>query len=179
MQRRLLFLAGLLFAGSVMGTAPALYGQAAPTASRIGILQVGAGYMRGQPDYSPTNFNGFSVWGTFDVYRHFGAEATFHHLSNGKVGITENSYEAGGRYTYPIKIFSPYLKVQAGVGTFSFQNSLQNGTYGMYSGGGGIDVEVYRKITARADYEYQRWGNFPPRGLQPNLVTIGLGYRFR
>ena len=156
-----------------------MYGQAAPTASRLGILQVGAGYMRGQPDYSPNNFNGYSAWGTFDVYRHFGVEATFHHLSSSQINITENTYEAGGRYTYPIGRFYPYAKVQVGAGTFHFGNSTQNGTYGMYSGGGGVDIEVYRKITLRGDYEYQRWGNFPPRGLQPNLVTIGVGYRFR
>ena len=67
----------------------------------------------------------------------------------------------------------------AGGGLFSFGDSGQNGTFGMYAGGGGLDYQVASHIVARADYEYQRWGNFPPRGLQPNLFTLGVAYRFR
>ena len=59
----------------------AALGQALPTASRIGDLQVGAGYSNANPDYSPHRFNGFLVYGTFDFRSRLGVELNFHHVS--------------------------------------------------------------------------------------------------
>ena len=175
MLRRSLVLLCLL-----VGASSALHAQATPAASKLGDLQIGAGYVRGQPDYSPLLFNGFAVYGDFDVVRHFGVEAGFHRIAGGgNVSITETSYDAGIRYRYPIGPFSPYAKILVGRGSFSYGNSYQNGGYGLYAGGGGIDYRVTPRVVIRADYEYQRWGNFPPRGLQPNLFTLGAAYRFR
>jgi hypothetical protein len=30
----------------------------------------------------------------------------------------------------------------------------------------------------RVDYEYQRWLSFPPNGLSPWILGIGVAYRF-
>lgn len=165
---------------SLAGTSSALHAQAAPAATAIGDLQVGVGYVRAQPDYSVLTFNGFAIYGDVDVFRHFGAEAEFHRISGGGTNATsETTYDIGGRYRYPIGPFSPYLKIMVGRGSFNYSDSYQNGGYGMYAGGGGLDYRISRRIVLRADYEYQRWGSFPPHGLQPNLVTLGAAYRFR
>ncbi len=155
-------------------------GQAIPTASRNGGLQVGAGYIRAQPDYSPHNFNGYGVYGDVDLWNYFGFEAEGHRIAYSQTDkLAETTFEVGGRFRYPIWRFSPYIKVMGGRGWFSFNNSPQNGSYAMYAGGGGIDYRLQRRISLRIDYEYQRWGSFPPRGLQPSLGTIGASYRFR
>ncbi len=173
---RKLLLSLLLFSA----TRCVLHAQAAPAAEKTGGLQAGVGYVHGHPDYSPANFNGFTVFGDVDLFKHFGIEAEFHRIAiNTDVSISEKTYEVGGRYRYPIGRFSPYIKVLGGAGTFNFNTSPQNGTYTMYAGGGGVDFRVQRRITFRVDYEYQRWGSFPPRGLQPSIATIGAAYTFK
>ena len=143
-------------------------------------IQVGVGYVRAHPDYSPSSFSGYTIFADADLLQHLGIEADIHRISgNVPNTLSETSYEVGGRYRYPIGPFSPYVKLLFGAGTFSFGSSTQNGTYGMYSGGGGVDFLALKHIVVRADFEYQRWGGFPPRGLQPNLFTVGAAYRFR
>ena len=154
--------------------------QAIPAASRLGDIQVGVGYVRAHPDYSPSTFSGYTIFADADLLRHLGVEADIHRISGlTPTTLSETSYEVGGRYRYPIGPFSPYIKLLFGAGTFSFGSSTQNGTYGLYTGGGGVDFLALKHIVVRADFEYQRWGGFPPRGLQPNLFTIGAAYRFR
>lgn len=182
MLTKLLFLVCLF--SSVSGS---LHAQAVPTATKSGGLQVGAGYVRANPDYSPKLFNGFAVYGDVDLWKHFGLEAEFHRVATAStINISETTYELGGRYRLPFGPISPYVKLMGGGGSFNFSNNSQNGiygnqngTYGMFAGGGGIDFRVIRNITFRADYEYQRWGSFPPRGLQPSLATIGVAYIIR
>ena len=84
----------------------------------------------------------------------------------------------GAKYRYPIHRLSPYLKILIGAGNFAFGSSYQDGTYRIYSGGGGLDYRVTTHIVVRGDYEYQRWGTFPPRGLQPNVFSVGAAFRF-
>ena len=154
--------------------------QAIPAASRLGDIQVGAAFVRAHPDYSQSTFNGFGIFADGDLWRNLGVEADFHKVSGlTRPTLNETTYEFGGRYRYPIGPISPYLKLMFGAGTFSYGSSTQNGTYGIYAGGGGVDFLVEKKVVVRADFEYQRWGGFPPRGLQPNLFTVGAAYRFR
>ncbi len=170
----------LLFACLFAARVGSVQAQAVPTATKSGGLQVGAGYVRANPDYSPKNFNGFAVYSDVDLWKHFGAEAEFHRIAvSTDVKISETSYEVGGRYRLPIGPLSPYLKLMVGAGSFRFENSTQNGTHGMFAGGGGIDFRIHPRVMLRADYEYQRWASFPPRGLQPSLVTIGIAYAFK
>jgi hypothetical protein len=53
------------------------------------------------------------------------------------------------------------------------------GTYFLFALGVGLDYSINDKINARADFEYQRWTNFPPNGLTPPLFNVGVAYRFR
>ncbi len=173
---RLRFTALLLLLGFATAT---VHAQAVPAATIPGDIQIGAGYVNANPDYGPVSMNGAFIFADADLWKHFGAEASYHRISAGKpTTITESTYELGARYRYPIRQLSPYLKILIGAGNFAFGSSSQDGTYRTYIGGGGLDYRVTEHFVARADYEYQRWGTFPPHGLQPNLFSIGVAFRF-
>ena len=165
----------------LLGIATAVaHAQAIPAGTVPGDIQVGLGYVDSTPDYGPKNISGFGIFADADLWQHVGIEGEFHRVSgNSPIAVTQSTYEIGARYRYPIRAFSPYIKLLGGGGLFSFGGSSQNGTYAMYAGGGGLDYRVLEHVVARADYEFQRWGSFPPRGLQPSLFTVGVAYRFR
>ena len=155
-------------------------GQAIPTASTAGSLLVGGGYIRANPDYSPAMFTGWSVFSNADLWKNVGFEAKFNHtLGPTPNSITETSYEVGVRGRIEIGPVAPFVELTAGIGSFAYLRSPQNGSYGLFAGGGGFDFPIARKVVLRGEYDYQRWGSFPPRGLQPNLVTFGVAYRLR
>ena len=157
-----------------------LFSQAIPTASTSGGLFVGGGYIRANPDYSPATFQGLSLFATADLLENFGVEATFHHIwGPAPDSITETTYEIGLRTRTHVGPVVPFLEILTGLGSFTYQRSLQNGTYGMFAGGGGLEYPITRRFLLRGEYEYQRWNNFTPRGLQPNLATVSIGYRLR
>ena len=123
-----------LYALSIVALSASASAQATPAASRLGDLQVGAAYVKGHPDYSPSTFNGYGIFADADLLRHLGVEADFHRISGlTPTTLSETTYEFGGRYRYPIGPFSPYIKLLFGAGTFSFGNSTQNGTYAIYN----------------------------------------------
>lgn len=156
-----------------------VHAQAVPAATIPGDIEIGAGYINANPDYGPVRMHGVFLFADADLWKHFGAEANFHRISgDNQTTITETTYELGAKYRYPIRRFSPYVKILIGAGNFAFGSSYQGGTYRIYAGGGGLDYRLTNHFVARADYEYQRWGTFPPRGLQPNLFSGGLAFRF-
>ena len=173
---RFRFPALLLLLGIATAT---VHAQAVPAATIPGDIQVGAGYVSANPDYGPTRSNGFFIFADADLWKHFGAEADYHRISEaGQTTITESTYEFGARYRYPIRNLSPYVKIMIGAGNFAFGSSYQSGTYRNYVGGGGLDYRLTDHFVLRGDYEYQRWGTFPPHGLQPNLFSAGVAFRF-
>jgi hypothetical protein len=170
--------------------AGAAHGQAMPTASRAGDLQVGGGFAIANPDYSPHHFKGGTVYADFDFKTHWGVEADFHQVNEGSSPanerIYERTYEIGGRYLYPIRRFFPYVKFMIGRGVFNFplppgaslDSPHPNLAYNLYAPGVGVDYRLRPSINLRVDYEYQRWPGFPPEGLQPSIFTIGAAYHF-
>ena len=109
-------------------------GQAAPTASRSGDLQVGAGFTTASPDYGPDRIRGFAFYSDFDFPRHYGVEVDFHQLNDPVGDIYERSYEIGGRYFRrfgPRKDLKPYAKALYGRGVFNFPFNQANLAYNM------------------------------------------------
>jgi hypothetical protein len=167
-----------------------LHAQEMPTEERTGELQIGLGYSRASPDYTPGHFYGPSIYATFDFRDHWGIEADFHDVKQssgvqGYQGIYEKSYEVGGRYVWHPGRFDPYVKLMVGRGVFNFPyiagttTPSANLAYNMYSVGGGVDLRVKRYLNVRLfDYELQKWGSFPPNGLAPQVITFGAAYRF-
>ena len=179
--------AGLLTALLTAGLAHPLFAQASYTATRVGDLQVGAGVSLGQSNYdSPTlggtgeRLRGFNLYSTFDFREHFGVEVNFRQTApTYGENVYERTYEAGGRYVYPIGLrLRPYGKLMYGRGVFNYPNNIANLAYNLGVVGGGLDYRLTRTINVRADFEHGRWFGFPLAPLQPNVLTIGVAYHF-
>jgi len=167
--------------------ASAAWGQALPTASRAGDLQIGGGFGLAYPDYTFSKFTGFVGYGDFDFREHFGVEADFHYVSGASTDqIYEKTYEIGGRYVRHYGIINPYAKVMIGRGVFNFPlpagapsgSAHPNLAYNIMGLGAGADFNIRRTINVRGDIEYQDWFGFPPHGLNPTVITIGAAYHF-
>ncbi|WP_213804985.1 outer membrane beta-barrel protein [Granulicella sp. dw_53] len=162
--------------------------QAAPTASRIGDLQVGAAFNLAVPDYGSNLLRGVGIYATVDIRRHWGVEGAFHQLNDtdSKVGIYERTFEVGPRYVLHFDRLSPYAKFMIGRGVFQFppdsrhpeNGSVANLAYNMWAGGIGADYHLGPSTNLRLDYELQNWNAFPPHGLNPQVLSIGVAYRF-
>ncbi len=161
------------------GTASALHAQAASTASRRADLQIGGGFTIANSDYEIKDLKGFALYTTLDLTNHFGGEFVFHQADTAQSDqLYERTYELGPRYHRDYGRFAPYVKAMYGRGVFNFPNDVANLAYNLFAGGAGVDVKVRSNINVRVDYEYQKWLSFPPNGLNPQLVTIGVAYHF-
>ncbi len=167
----------------------ALGAQAIPTASRVGDLQVGALFNVTSPDYASNTLRGLGAYATFDFRTHWGVEAAFHQSNDpdSREGIYERTFEVGPRYVLHFGQLRPYGKFMVGRGVFQFppdprhpeNGSVANLAYTIWAGGFGADYRVSPFVNIRADYELQRWGSFPPNGLSPRVLSVGVAYHFR
>jgi hypothetical protein len=158
--------------------ASTLCAQARPTASRTGDFQVGIDYVTGSSDYA-NRLKGIGVYTTFDFTSHFGAEFDLHQANTQVNKVYERTYEIGGRYHRNYGRVEPYIKAMVGRGVFNFVLqgvTYANLAYNMYALGGGVDYRLTRYLNLRGDYEYQSWNSFPPNGLTPQLLSIGVAY---
>lgn len=179
----------LLLICLVTFTGTRLHAQATPTASRGGDLQIGALFVYGNSDYRPQNFKGYGAYATFDFLYHVGIEGEFHQLNdpNAADGVYERTYEIGPRYVLHYGRFHPYGKVMYGRGVFNYPNLADtsgnlvptaNLAYNILAGGVGVDYRVLPSMNVRVDYEFQQWLSFPPNGLTPKVLGIGVAYHF-
>ena len=170
-------------------TAARLQAQAIPTASDDGQLQIGAMFNIGNSDYRPQDFKGYGFYTTFDFRYHVGIEGEFHQLNdpNAADGVYERTYEIGPRYVLHYGRFHPYGKVMYGRGVFNYPNLADtsgnlvptaNLAYNILAGGLGVDYRVFPSMNVRVDYEFQRWLSFPPNGLSPSVLGVGVAYHF-
>jgi hypothetical protein len=158
-------------------------GQALPTASRIGSIQVGVGGTLTNPDFGQSNIEQITFFGDYNFAHNLGAEGVIHYSVNTPSDVSENSYLVGPRYILRHKRFEPYAKVLFGVGHFGLQSgSFANpntATYFEYAVGGGLDVRATHHINVRAfDFEAQKWPGFATHGLSPLSYTFGVAYVF-
>ncbi len=155
--------------------------QSLPTASRVGDLQIGGGFVLAQShfNFTPISLIGGAAYTTFAIRPHWGGEFDFHHTrATADSTIYERTYEIGPRIFMTKGRFIPYAKVMYGRGVYNFSNNVANIAYNMYTFGGGADYRVTPSINIRADYEYQSWIGFPLGTLHPNVFTIGVAYHF-
>jgi opacity protein-like surface antigen len=169
-------------------TVSRLHGQAAPTASRVGDLQIGVMFNLADTDYRPEKFKGYGFYSTYDFRYHLGIEGEFHQINDPDAteGIYERTYEIGPRYVLHYGRFAPYAKVMYGRGVFNYPpvfgdpklGPIANLAYNIFAIGGGVDYHVLPGLNVRAEYEYQQWLSFPPNGLTPKIFSVGAAYRF-
>lgn len=179
--------------------AASLHGQAVATASRLADLQVGATFSAASPDYTasiynlaqPTkgelNWHGYGAYADLGLRYHLGLEFAFHQLSGPDPVLYERTFEIGGRYLIPIRRFEPYGKAMIGRGVFNFaainasgqSEQIANLGYNTQALGGGLDLRLLPGLNIRVvDYEYQKWDNFPPNKLNPQILSFGVAYHF-
>jgi opacity protein-like surface antigen len=176
--RRILAATLLAFSVAACATANA---QSRETATRIGDLQLGGGFVFAQSNYNfnPMKLVGGSLYTTFDKRNHWGGEFDFrHNRSTSDSTVYERTYEIGPRVFVHRGPLIPYAKVMYGRGVYNFHNSVANVAYNMYTFGGGADYQLTRSLNFRADYEYQTWMGFPIQNLHPSVITIGVAYHF-
>ncbi len=169
----------VLAACSLALATPAALAQNLPTARRGADLQAGAGFVLDNSDYYPNELKGFAFYTTLDLTSHYGAEFVIHQ-ANSNVGdsLYERTYEIGPRYHRDYGRFAPYVKAMYGRGVFNYPNNVANLAYNMFAFGAGADIKVKPYLNVRGDFEYQDWLSFPPQGLTPTLITIGVAYHF-
>ena len=161
-----------------------LHGQAEPTATSAGALQVGATFSMAKSDYTVNKFRGYGIFSSFDFRYHFGVLLEFHQLNDPSSGLGtyERTYEAGARYVFHHGRYHPYAKGLFGRGVFNYPKVGPglgaNLAYNVAAGGAGLDYSLTRSVNVRVDYEYQRWLNFPPHDLTPQILEVGAVYRF-
>ena len=159
----------------------AVRAQSMPTATRVGDLQLGGGFVFAKSDYNftPISLLGSAFYTTFDKRPHWGGEFNFRHSqSTLDSTVHETTYEIGPRIFLARGPFIPYAKVLYGRGVYNFHNGAANVAYNMYIFGGGIDIPVRRSINVRGDYEYQTWMGFPIADLHPSVITVGVAFHF-
>jgi len=169
----------LLLAGCLSTGARA---QALPTASRIGDLQIGAGFAFGSSSYNfnRTSLTGGAFYADFNNRAHWGYEADFRQVSpSSDSTVYQRSYEIGPRVFVHRGRLAPYGKLLIGRGVYNFSGNVANIAYNLYTIGGGADFSLTPTLNLRADYELQNWLGFPLATLHPNLFTIGVAYHFR
>jgi Outer membrane protein beta-barrel domain len=170
----------IVFIG-LLGTAPILHAQSAPTASRALDLKIGGSFATANSDYAD-RYNGGAAYINFDFLPHIGVEGEFHFVKDSS-DLYEKTYEVGGRYFRTYGKFVPYAKVMYGRGVFNFP-ALADGfrpnlAYNLAAGGIGVDYKVKRYLYVRADWEYQNGFGFQNSSLSPSILTVGAAYHFK
>jgi len=179
--RLIVLAATVLVISTAIFPAPQACAQYQTTASRIGDLQIGAGFVFAKSNYNftPINLFGGSLYTTFDIRNHWGGEFNFRHTrASSDSTVYERTYEIGPRIFLARGPLIPYAKVLYGRGVYNFHNNIANVAFNMYTFGGGADFQLRRSINLRADYEYQTWMGFPITNLHPSVITIGVAYHF-
>lgn len=176
-----------LAASCLCAATAAAHAQANPTATKAS-LQVGGGYTFASPDYlnsaTATNpyIQGYTIFADLQTARRFGIEGEYHGLTV----ITprdfgQTSLLFGPRFAFSMEDRARlYVKAMGGMGHMVFQTPsypAHSDTYGVFTGGGGIEFRLSRHINLRPiDVEYQFWPGFPSPGLKPFLTTISVAW---
>jgi opacity protein-like surface antigen len=173
--------AALLAVSIAVCALPAAHAQTRETASRVGDLQLGGGFVFANSNFNfnPIHLIGGAFYTTFDMRNHWGGEFDFrNNTSSSDSTVYERTYEIGPRIFVRRGDLVPYAKVLYGRGVYNFSNNAANVAYNMYTLGGGADYQVRPSINIRVDYEYQTWMGFPIADLHPSVFTVGVAYHF-
>jgi hypothetical protein len=178
----------LLLLVSVLGGVRTSHAQALPTADRTGRINVFGTYALTSPDYSFQKDNGFTVGGEFLFKRTFlGQPAVAVRYSKVWGPIVGESFVGGGLEShYKIAFVRPYATVLYGVGGLNSSRTSYSDSGNTLLVGGGADVPMSRRFSARAEYIYGfmhiSGKNGSPNGelnLTPSTVNLGLVYHIK
>jgi hypothetical protein len=189
-RRRLQVSGLLLLLVSPFGWVRTSHAQATATADRTGQFNVFGAYSLVSPDYSNQKDHGFSVGGDFLLRKLiFGQPAIAVRYSKVTGPVVNESFFGGGLESYyKIGFVRPYATVLYGVGGLDVH--IRGGNYSDSGNtlhlGGGVDVPVSRKFSARAEFLYGfldiSGKNGGPQGainLNPTTINLGIVYHIR
>jgi hypothetical protein len=166
-----------------------VHAQVAPSATRqeLSLTAGGIGSVF-QPDYAGNGIpegapNALYGFGTFvDLrLRHWiqleaeGRWLRLHQYEN----IYEDNYLIGPRVPiHETHRYKPYAKALVGFGKMNFQYNFAYGHFSDVALGGGVDIQLTRRVSVRAaDFEYQLWPNWLNGTLKPYGGSVGVAYR--
>lgn len=131
-------------------------------------------------DYGQQTLVGPAVFVDANIHRLVGIEAEARWLRyNGKVGVTQDTYMVGPRYSFKPVGWVPYVKMPVGVAHMRFPYGYATGNYFVMAPGGGVDYWL-KGDTIRVrvvDFEYQIWPQFSFGTLKPYGVSAGISFR--
>lgn len=178
-MKRTIFFFALM---ALMGSSMVAYGQTVPSAyGRRNALVAGGMATVAQPNYagngiaenSPYKLFGVGAFVDYRASRWVQIEGEARWLNyNQYDNINEKNYLVGLRepiHTYGR--FTPYGKALIGWGSGKFLDGRATNI----ALGGGTDYQLTRRISLRADFEYQRWRVKPT--LHPYMGSIGVSYK--
>ncbi|MGB6688074.1 MAG: outer membrane beta-barrel protein [Terracidiphilus sp.] len=131
-------------------------------------------------DYGSNNLFGVGAFVDVKFTRWVQAEAEGRWLRfNQAEDVWQDNYLIGPRV--PIHTFgriTPYGKVLVGMGSMNFQYNYAYGRFTDIAYGGGLDVQLTRRIAVRPiDFEYQQWPHWVDGALYPWGFSAGVSYR--
>ena len=158
------------------------HGQALPTASRLGSIQVGAGWFSRQSRLRSESYSGNDLLLRLQLPHSIGVEGEIHYSVITPTDVSENIYLLGPRYIVRHKRVEGYAKLFSGQATSDRRSAAtlpQTDTYFVYVIGGRHRCprnpsHQHPSLRLR-DAEV---AGFPPNGLTPLSGSVGVAYVF-
>jgi opacity protein-like surface antigen len=183
-------LTALFGTGVIFSAAGNLGAQVAPAATVGGFpIGVGVGISRYDLDYGPGRYmEGAVVRASVGLFHGLGvdvnARSIFMNTPASLTRMQQNTFLAGAFYeAHPIFHVQPFVRFAGGLGTIEFPSrnpAYTRDSYTVYAPSGGVEVPVSRKVSIRAEYEYQFWKDFQSNNdLTPQGWTLGVTYYVR
>jgi hypothetical protein len=179
----------LLSVVSLFGLSGTAHGQATPTAEKSGGIDVFGALTITDPDYAGSKDAGFTVGGSYLLRKFIWGTPALAVRYNYTAGSTVNEsfFGGGGELHYHYRMVRPYATLLYGVGGLaipSIHNYSDSGNTLLV--GGGVDVPVSRKFSARGEYThnfvhitgYQNT-TYGEITLSPWSISIGAVYHIK
>jgi len=164
--------------------------QVAPAAIVGGLpIGIGVGFSRYQLDYGSGRFmEGPVVRASVGLFHGAGidisARSIFIDTPPQLTRMQQNTFLVGAFYEAPpIFHVQPFVRFAGGLGTDEFPSRdihYTRDSFTVYAPSGGVEIPVSRKVSIRAEYEYQFWRQYQgPNDLTPQGATLGVTYYLR
>ena len=185
----------LMMLGGTVGSSFAR-AQALPTATKGAEVSVFGGYTGSATDYGSAAKAGFLTGAHYTVFpRHWFVDPSveFRFDYAHAAGVSEHAYLVGPRLQMDFlgDRLHPYADFLFGKGTVNYHPDISGitSTYGpARSYGGGVDFDISRHLSLKADFQQQSWNMgksnvFKPDGsdftLGPKTFSLGVTYHFQ
>jgi len=188
-----------VLAALLIAAACPVFAQVVPAATEGGLpLSVGVGFSGYNPDIKSGIMYGGTLWIDYQPVQvprfldgiGLEVEARDISLDHSKFqppNLREDFAGGGVSYTWRhFRNIRPYAKVIWGYGNadYELKNLMpHHDSRTVTSPGGGVEFRAFRRVWARADYEFQIWPDFFQSNgmagfLDPQGITVGASYHF-